>query len=372
MNQTLTTLYEEAVQFIRSCYAELDRTELVTARLAQIEQAIHSNGTYEHTFEELEHGARMAWRNSNRCIGRLFWKSLQVVDRRHLHTAKEVCEALFQHISQATNHGKIVPTISLFAPEPASSSASIPTPASAPVRIWNHQLLRYAGYETEEGVVGDPASLKLTEIALRLGWKGAGTPFDILPLIIQINGGEPEWFEIPEEIVLQVPLRHPEFDWFESLQLRWYAVPMIADMKLEIGGISYVAAPFNGWYMETEIGARNLADTFRYNMLPVIAKQLGLDTHTNTSLWKDKALIELNIAVLHSFKEAGVSIVDHHTAAEQFMRFEKSEGQAGRDLTGEWKWLIPPVSPATTGIFHKGYRNEIVKPNYFHQQPPYE
>lgn len=349
------------------CYAELGKPELSAPRLLQIEQEIHQTGTYKHTFEELEHGARMAWRNSNRCIGRLFWKSLQVMDRRGLSTEEEVCQALFEHIAAATNRGKIIPTITLFAPAPPGFPAVPP-----PVRIWNHQLLRYAGYAAEHGIIGDPASVQLTKIAEQLGWKGAGTPFDILPLIIQTDGKKPRFFEIPKELILEVPLRHPDFTWFEELKLRWYAVPMIADMKLEIGGIEYVAAPFNGWYMETEIGARNLADANRYNMLPDIAARMGLNTGTNTSLWKDKALIELNIAVLYSFKEAGISIVDHHTAAEQFMRFERAEEQSDRKITGDWTWLIPPVSPATTHIFHQGYRNEIVKPNYFRQAAPYE
>jgi nitric-oxide synthase len=75
-------------------------------------------------------------------------------------------------------------------------------------------------------------------------------------------------------------------------------------MKLEVGGIHYNAAPFNGWYMGTEIGARNLADTDRYNVLEKVAAIMGLDTERNTSLWKDKALVELNTAVLHSYKNA--------------------------------------------------------------------
>ena len=77
---------------------------------------------------------------------------------------------------------------------------------------------------------------------------------------------------------------------------------MISDMRLEIGGISYTAAPFNGWYMGTEIGARNLADHDRYNLLPAVAEMMDLDTSRNGTLWKDKALVELNVAVLHSFK----------------------------------------------------------------------
>ena len=77
--------------------------------------------------------------------------------------------------------------------------------------------------------------------------------------------------------------------------------------------------------MGTEIGARNLADHDRYNLLPAVAEMMKFDTSRNGTLWKDKALIELNVAVLHSFKKQGVSIVDHHTAAQQFQQFEKQE-----------------------------------------------
>ncbi|MBL2225362.1 nitric oxide synthase, partial [Klebsiella pneumoniae] len=87
----------------------------------------------------------------------------------------------------------------------------------------------------------------------------------------------------------------------------------------------------------------------------------------NGTLWKDKALVELNVAVLHSFKKQGVSIVDHHTAAQQFQQFEKQEAACGRVVTGNWVWLIPPLSPATTHIYHKPYPNEILKPNFFHK-----
>ncbi len=67
--------------------------------------------------------------------------------------------------------------------------------------------------------------------------------------------------ELPPDAVLEVPLRHPDLDWFAELGLRWYAVPVISDMHLEAGGIRYPAAPFNGWYMCTEIGSRDLGDT---------------------------------------------------------------------------------------------------------------
>ncbi|KAF9132481.1 hypothetical protein BGX30_012651 [Mortierella sp. GBA39] len=53
-------------------------------------------------------------------------------------------------------------------------------------------------------------------------------------------------------------------------------------------------------------------------MLPRVAELMGLSTASETSLWRDRALVEMNVAVLHSYKQAGVSMVDHHTAASQF------------------------------------------------------
>lgn len=41
---------------------------------------------------------------------------------------------------------------------------------------------------------------------------------------------------------------------------------------LDVGGLEFTAAPFNGWYMSSEIGARNFSDEYRYNMLKVTNK----------------------------------------------------------------------------------------------------
>lgn len=350
-------MYAEAREFILKCYHELGKSvEETEGRLAVIKDSLGLSTTYDLTYEELEHGARVAWRNSNRCIGRLFWKSLHVFDERNLGTLEEVVNALYRHIEFATNAGKISPAITVFNPR---------------TRIWNHQLIRYAGYETERGVIGDPHSVAFTRVCEELGWRGKRTPFDVLPLVVQINGEAPVCFSIPDDLVLEVDIHHSDYPQFDELGLKWYAVPMISDMALEIGGLRYPAAPFNGWYMGTEIGARNFADVNRYNMLPTVAALMGLDTKSDASLWKDKALIELNIAVLQSFKERGVTIVDHHTAAKQFERFEQIEMDAGRELTADWTWLIPPVSPATTQIFHQDYDDTIVKPNYFRQGSPF-
>ncbi|PEK99631.1 nitric oxide synthase oxygenase [Bacillus sp. AFS017336] len=352
---TTSALYKEASQFISQCYKELNQSDQIEARLKSIEIEIQETGFYTHTYEELEHGAKMAWRNSNRCIGRLFWDKLHVLDARQINDESGIEHEILNHIKYATNSGKILPTITVFKANLGTNNT---------LTIHNHQLIRYAGYETENGIIGDPKSINFTKECERLGWMGNHTNFDILPIVYSLDNNEPKYFKIPNELILEVPIEHPEYD-FSSLNAKWYAVPMISEMNLEIGGISYSAAPFNGWYMGTEIGARNFADEFRYNMLPKVATIIGLDTKRNSTLWKDRALVELNIAVLHSYKKNGVSIVDHHSAAQQFLQFEKQEEACGRELTGNWKWLIPPMSPATTHVFHKRYEDTTIKPNFF-------
>ncbi len=357
-------LESRADSFIRAYYKETRGTDReCESRLREIAAEIRETGTYTQTKQELTFGAKIAWRNNAKCIGRLFWDSLEVFDERAAKTEEEIAEALLRHIGYATNEGRIRPALTAFAPQ---------KPGGRDIRIWNHQLIRYAGYRTPDGVVGDPASVALTEAIQRLGWMGQGTKYDVLPLVIQIGEGQPKRFPLPDGTVKEVPIEHPDIEGFAGLGLKWYAVPILSDMALDIGGIRYTAAPFNGWYMGTEIGARNLADADRYDELPAIADLLGLDRSTNTTLWKDRALLELNAAVIHSFKAKGVSIVDHHTAAKQFMRFMKREQEQGRDVNARWSWLIPPMSPAATPVWHRSNLSEWeTDPDYVGQERPY-
>lgn len=357
-----SALVPKAISFLHQFYQELS-LEGLEARIQEVEKEIHETGTYTHTAEELTHGARMAWRNSNRCLGRLFWKSLIVQDKRSISSADDVFEALVDHLDQATNKGKILPTITIFAPKQQQVS----------IRIWNHQLIAYAGYQDEAGtIIGDPKNIGITRECIKYGWTPKYGRFDLLPLLIQVNNEPPVLFEIPVDKVLEVAIKHPESPLFETLGLRWYAVPVISDMVLEIGGILYPAAPFNGWYMVTEIGSRNLGDKQRYNMLPAIAEGLQMETNKQNPLWKDKALVLLNEAVFHSFQEKGVTIVDHHTAAEQFMKFMRNEGNEGRGVTADWTWIVPPMAGSAMELFHLSMDNTINNPNFYYNNPAYE
>ena len=56
--------------------------------------------------------------------------------------------------------------------------------------------------------------------------------------------------------VVEVPILHPDIPGFEALGLKWYALRLVAGMALDAGGVQYTCAPFNGWSMGTETGAR--------------------------------------------------------------------------------------------------------------------
>src|SRR5262249_25651756 len=143
---------------------------------------VQASGTYWHTPAELEFGARVGWRNSAKCIGRLYWRSLQVRDCREVREAPDVAAEAITHLRKATNGGRIRPLITIFAPD---------APGRPGPRILSSQLIRYAGYENPDGtVLGDPANVGITRLAQDLGWPGGepAGPFDVLPLIVKEPG----------------------------------------------------------------------------------------------------------------------------------------------------------------------------------------
>lgn len=46
----------------------------------------------------------------------------------------------------------------------------------------------------------------------------------------------------------------------------------------------------------------SVSNKFCLSWFQSVAVRMGLDTRTPVTLWKDKALVEINLAVLHSFQ----------------------------------------------------------------------
>ena len=348
---------QEAVSFQRQFYYEVGSEAPYADRDREIRTAFASSSPHRHSVEELSYGARIAWRNSTRCIGRFFWQTLTIRDFRSVESEQEVFQEIVNHLRIATNEGDLRPVITIF------------RPGNPQIRILNPQLILYAGYRQQDGtVIGDPKNTALTRMVQSLGWKGRGTEFDILPLLIKMGNCKPKLFELPTDAVLEVELEHPEQPAFAELNLKWFAVPAVSDMALDVGGIQYTAAPSSGVYMGTEIGSFNLADPSRYNKLGAVARALRISNGDDNPLWRDQALVEMNRAVIHSFRRDGVRIMDHHALSRTFMQFKKDEYERSRPVYGHWPWIVPPMSSNLTEVWHDTtLKNVILKPNYFYQ-----
>ncbi|MDB9527480.1 nitric oxide synthase oxygenase [Oscillatoria sp. CS-180] len=347
----LTTISDE------QAWEESDREQ----RWQDIQAEVQATGTYTHTYEELAYGAQVSWRNASKCVGRIQWQNLVVRDCRHITDPDDMFRELEEHLRLATNGGNIQITMTAFRPK-------LPQERWGP-RIWNPQLIRYAAYEMPDGsILGDAANLGVTQaITEKMGWQPPEprTPYDILPLVIEVPGKEPKLYEFQKEDILEVEIEHPTLAGFKDLGLRWYAVPAISNFRMDIGGITYACIPFNGWYMGTEI-ARDFLEEWRYDKMEDVAKLLGLDTSTEATLWRDRVALEMNVAVIHSFQKAKVTMVDHQSAAQQFLTHDLREKKSGRECPADYGWVMPPAGGSACPVWHHQMRDFYLEPAYHH------
>jgi nitric-oxide synthase len=174
---------------------------------------------------------------------------------------------------------------------------------------------------------------------------------------------------LPSDCRWEIPITHLQHQWLATLKLKWYAIPAVSDMALDAGGMVYRLLPFNGWYLDTEIAARNLSDVNRYNLLPRIGECMGLDIRSDRTLWRDKALLLLNEAVLQSFDRSGVKMSDHHHVGHEFLEFCRNEQKSGREPYGNWTWLVPPAASSTSVLYQEPFHDKALKPAYVYQAP---
>lgn len=307
-----------AEHFLRMFHDAHPSSGALAKRLAAVRAAIAETGTYRHTAAELAYGARIALRDSGWCTSGVPWRQLKIRDLRGLRNAAAVAAECVTHLRLAAADGRIKPLVSIFAPD---------TPAAPGPRVWNDQLLRYAGHPTG---VGDRRYTGLTTAVRAMGWAGPAKPgrFDLLPIVVETAHEGPALFTVPPDAAREVALHHPDLPWFAGLGLRWPAIPVLGNMTLTIGGIRYPAAPVNSWHIGTDIGTRALADEAAYGVALDVAKRIGLDTSSERTLWRDRATVELNRAVLHSFDTAGITITDHYAEARHRLAWLRSRQRA--------------------------------------------
>ena len=351
---------DEARAWLEMFFAEQrpDQVDL-ERRWAEVKTEVALTGSYTQTSAELAWGARVAWRQSVRCIGRGRWQSLVVRDARRARTINEVAHELTRHLIFATNGGRIRSTITVFRAD---------GPSGPRVLVANDQLIRYAGYEQPDGtVLGDPRYAGFTAMLREMGWQPPAEPsrFDVLPWLIETTEESPRIVPVPTAAVHEVAITHPTLPWFAELGLRWHAVPAISNMRLRIGGLNYSCAPFNGFYLVDEIATRNFGDAGRYDQLAMVARRMGLDTGSDGNFWQVRAAVELNTAVLHSFRAAGVRMAEPVAESELMAEFARREEVAGRRAYGDWSWINGHLGSTFGSSWHRYYDTDEPNPNFW-------
>ena len=166
----------------------------LTKRKLDIETEVRSKGTYTHTEEEVVHGARVAWRNSAKCVGRIAWNTLMVRDRRHVTDLDHMFAECLEHQRLATADGSLKAVMTVFRPRQPGTRMGM--------RFWNLQLVRFACYELPDGTfMGDRANKGYTDECIAFGWKPPEprTEFDVLPIVIEDPiKGVTKMFELPK------------------------------------------------------------------------------------------------------------------------------------------------------------------------------
>ena len=104
------TLTREAMEYLDLYYHERSSAMKDTdgfmskeERMTMVQHSIDQTGTYEHTFDELEHGARIAWRNAPKCSNRKYWQQLKLLDARNVSTNQGMFKACLNHLSKAVS-----------------------------------------------------------------------------------------------------------------------------------------------------------------------------------------------------------------------------------------------------------------------------
>ncbi|KAG8147307.1 hypothetical protein E2320_022344, partial [Naja naja] len=165
-----------ARDFITLYYSSMKRAESQAhhQRLQEVNNQIIDTGTYRLLEAELVFGAScepVAW----------------VFDARDITSPQEMFTSLCTHINYATNRGNLRSAITIFPPRVAGRGD---------FRIWNQQLIRYAGYKQPDGtVLGDPANVEITEVMCLDEYDVVSLEHETLVLVVTStfgNGDPPE------------------------------------------------------------------------------------------------------------------------------------------------------------------------------------
>lgn len=65
-----------------------------------------------------------------------------------------------------------------------------------------------------------------------------------------------------------------------------------------------------------------------------------------------------------------MTIVDHHSATESFIKHMENEYRCRGGCPADWVWIVPPMSGSITPVFHQEMLNYRLTPSFEYQVLP--
>lgn len=62
-----------------------------------------------------------------------------------------------------------------------------------------------------------------------------------------------------------------------------------------------------------------------------------------------------------------MTIVDHHSATESFIKHMENEYRCRGGCPADWVWIVPPMSGSITPVFHQEMLNYRLTPSFEYQ-----
>ena len=133
--------------------------EEMSQRRSEVEISINKFEYFELTLQELKHAVQYAWRNNTKCVGKIWWETLTLRDCRYIQSVEEMFDTICEHLKKSINNGRIKNTISVF-PQKKTGQPDL-------FRIWNRNILMYAGYQDYDNdcFIGNKSNIGFTEVS---------------------------------------------------------------------------------------------------------------------------------------------------------------------------------------------------------------
>jgi nitric-oxide synthase, bacterial len=210
-------------------------------RIEHAHLELDQDGSYTLTSEELVYGIRIAWREYTKLNPISQSDAIDVIDCRHISKPDEYFEKICDYLEGIVLDGNIVPLITVFPIQELNfnSLSDILNSKKPLFRLYNRQLVQYAGFRRDDGgVTGDSENIDFTDFCQCLGWTPQSeSVLQILPLVIETVDNKFHWYQLPCDSTKLVKFRQNTSN--DAKQYKQNSLYPLPETTLEIGGLLF-------------------------------------------------------------------------------------------------------------------------------------